>query len=171
MCSRSTPAHRLNVNWQCPLAVLRPRARSYNYFRGGAARLSRSGYRPRRRKADSTGIFAGGATPQAGQILALLLERLKGIEEIDRDSATMTVLLARSWRWRRKLPEDAGLHLALDIGSRGSCQIVCNIATNAGGNHVIRYGMGARVWASRPSWPTAPSSTALTEGDEEQCGL
>ncbi len=36
---------------------------------------------------------------------------------------------------------DAGLYLALDLGSRGSCQIGGNLATNAGGIRVIRYGM------------------------------
>jgi FAD/FMN-containing dehydrogenase len=86
-----------------------------------------------------TGL-AGGATPQAGQVV-LSLERLKGIEEIDRDSATMTVLAGTPLEMAQKAAEEAGLYLALDIGSRGSCQIGGNIATNAGGNHVIRYGM------------------------------
>jgi FAD/FMN-containing dehydrogenase len=86
-----------------------------------------------------TGL-AGGATPQAGQIV-LSLERLKGVEEIDRDSATMTVLAGTPLEIAQKAAEEAGLYLALDIGSRGSCQIGGNIATNAGGNHVIRYGM------------------------------
>jgi FAD/FMN-containing dehydrogenase len=86
-----------------------------------------------------TGL-AGGATPEAGQIV-LSLERLKGIEEIDSDSATMTVLAGTPLEVAQKAAEEAGLYLALDIGSRGSCQIGGNVATNAGGNHVIRYGM------------------------------
>jgi FAD/FMN-containing dehydrogenase len=36
---------------------------------------------------------------------------------------------------------EAGLFLALDLGARGSCQIGGNLATNAGGIRVIRYGM------------------------------
>ncbi len=36
---------------------------------------------------------------------------------------------------------EAGFFLALDLGSRGSCQIGGNLATNAGGIRVIRYGM------------------------------
>jgi FAD/FMN-containing dehydrogenase len=37
--------------------------------------------------------------------------------------------------------EAVGLHMALDLGARGSATIGGNIATNAGGNQVIRYGM------------------------------
>ena len=36
---------------------------------------------------------------------------------------------------------DAGFHLPLDFGARGSCHIGGAIATNAGGNQVIRFGM------------------------------
>jgi FAD/FMN-containing dehydrogenase len=37
--------------------------------------------------------------------------------------------------------EAAGLYFPIDLGSRGSCTIGGNLATNAGGNKVIRYGM------------------------------
>lgn len=36
---------------------------------------------------------------------------------------------------------EAGFLFPLDLGARGSCHIGGNIATNAGGNSVIRYGM------------------------------
>jgi FAD/FMN-containing dehydrogenase len=125
-----------NVNRQQPLAVLRPRsvaevsAALRACYGAGIAVVPQGGL---------TGL-TGGATPQAGQVV-LSLERLKGIEEIDRDSATMTVLAGTPLEMAQKAAEEAGLYLALDIGSRGSCQIGGNIATNAGGNHVIRYGM------------------------------
>jgi len=125
-----------NVNRQRPLAVLRPRsvaevsAALRACHAAGIAVVPQGGL---------TGL-AGGATPQAGQVV-LSLEKLKGVEEIDRDSAAMTVLAGTPLEMAQKAAEDAGLYLALDIGSRGSCQIGGNIATNAGGNHVIRYGM------------------------------
>lgn len=125
-----------NVNRQRPLAVLRPRsvaevsASLRACHAAGIAVVPQGGL---------TGL-AGGATPQAGQVV-LSLERLKGVEEVDRDSATMTVLAGTPLEAAQKAAEEAGLYLALDIGSRGSCQIGGNIATNAGGNHVIRYGM------------------------------
>ena len=125
-----------NVDRQRPLAVLRPRSVDEvstalrKCHEAGVSVVPQGGL---------TGL-AGGATPRAGQIV-LSLERLKGVEEIDRDSATMTVLAGTPLQAAQKAAEEAGLYLALDIGSRGSCQIGGNIATNAGGNHVIRYGM------------------------------
>jgi FAD/FMN-containing dehydrogenase len=125
-----------NVNRQRPVAVLRPRsvaevsAALRACHEAGIAVVPQGGL---------TGL-AGGATPRAGQVV-LSLERLKGVEEIDRDSATMTLLAGTPLEMAQKAAEEAGLYLALDIGSRGSCQVGGNIATNAGGNHVIRYGM------------------------------
>jgi FAD/FMN-containing dehydrogenase len=125
-----------NVNRQRPRAVLRPRSVAEV---SAALRLCHEAGIAIVPQGGLTGL-AGGATPQAGQV-ALSLERLKGVEEIDRDSATMTVLAGTPLEVAQKAAEEAGLYLALDIGSRGSCQIGGNIATNAGGNHVIRYGM------------------------------
>jgi FAD/FMN-containing dehydrogenase len=125
-----------NVNRQRPLAVLRPRSVAEVSASLGACHAAGLAVVP---QGGLTGL-AGGATPQAGQVV-LSLERLKGIEEIDRDSATMTLLAGTPLEMAQNAAEEAGLYLALDIGSRGSCQIGGNIATNAGGNHVIRYGM------------------------------
>lgn len=125
-----------NVDRQRPLAVLRPRSVAEvslalkTCHEQGLAVVPQGGL---------TGL-AGGATPRPGQVV-LSLERLKGIEEIDGDSATMTVLAGTPLEAAQEAAAEAGLYLALDIGSRGSCQIGGNIATNAGGNHVIRYGM------------------------------
>ncbi len=86
-----------------------------------------------------TGL-CGGATPQDDE-LALSLERLNGIEELDRDSMTMTVLAGTPLQTIQEAAVAAGLQFPLDLGARGSCNIGGNIATNAGGNEVIRFGM------------------------------
>jgi FAD/FMN-containing dehydrogenase len=86
-----------------------------------------------------TGL-AGGATPRAGE-LALSLERLAGVESIDADAGTLQVRAGTPLAVAQAAAEAQGLQLALDLGSRGSCTIGGNIATNAGGNRVIRYGM------------------------------
>ena len=86
-----------------------------------------------------TGL-AGGATPQAGE-LALSLERLNGIEELDEAAMTITALAGTPLQVLQEAAERAGLMLPLDFGARGSCQIGGAIATNAGGNQVIRFGM------------------------------
>jgi FAD/FMN-containing dehydrogenase len=86
-----------------------------------------------------TGL-AGGATPQAGWV-ALSLERLRGIEEIDAASASMTVWAGTTLEEVQQAASAAGWFYPVDLGARGSCQIGGNIGTNAGGNRVIRYGM------------------------------
>ena len=86
-----------------------------------------------------TGL-AGGATPQAGE-LALSLERLSGIEELDATAMTITALAGTPLQVLQEAAAEAGFLLPLDFGARGSCHIGGAIATNAGGNQVIRFGM------------------------------
>jgi FAD/FMN-containing dehydrogenase len=86
-----------------------------------------------------TGL-AGGAVPRATDI-ALSLERMRGIEEIDAAAATISVWAGTPLQEIQQAALDAGFLFPLDLGARGSCQIGGNIATNAGGNAVIRYGM------------------------------
>ena len=86
-----------------------------------------------------TGL-AGGATPQAGEI-ALSLERLTGVTELDEASMTMTVRAGTPLQLVQQAAEAAGLRLPVDLGARGSCQIGGNVSTNAGGNQVLSFGM------------------------------
>lgn len=85
-----------------------------------------------------TGL-SGGAIPRVSDI-ALSLDRMAGIEEIDTASATMTVLAGTTLQTAQEAASEAGFELALDLGARGSCQIGGNLATNAGGNRVIQSG-------------------------------
>ncbi|MDG1079771.1 MAG: FAD-binding oxidoreductase [Porticoccaceae bacterium] len=86
-----------------------------------------------------TGL-AGGATPQSGEI-AISLERMNGIEELDATAMTVTALAGTPLQVLQDAAEDRELFLPLDLGARGSCNIGGNVATNAGGTEVIRYGM------------------------------
>lgn len=85
-----------------------------------------------------TGL-AGGANPRAEDV-ALSLDLLTGIEEIDGRSGTMTVLAGTPLETAQQAAEAAGFLLPIDLGARGSCQIGGVLATNAGGVRVIRYG-------------------------------
>ena len=76
-----------------------------------------------------------------GGWVAISLERMTGIEEIDPASATMTVRAGTSLETIQKVADERGMFFPLDLGSRGSCAIGGNLSTNAGGNRVIRYGM------------------------------
>jgi len=90
-----------------------------------------------------TGL-CGGARPEPGWV-ALSMERMTGIEEIDSDSATMTVWAGTPLEVVQTAARNAGHYFALDLGARGSCAIGGNLSTNAGGNRVIRYGMAREL--------------------------
>lgn len=85
--------------------------------------------------------YCGGATPfdAANQIL-LNLSRMNRVLEIDPLGFTMTVeaglVLARA----QAVAAEQDLLFPLSMGSEGSCQIGGNLATNAGGLAVLRYG-------------------------------
>ncbi|MFC5522195.1 FAD-binding oxidoreductase [Polaromonas jejuensis] len=90
-----------------------------------------------------TGL-CGGSRPIADAI-ALSLERMVGIEEIDADAGTITVLAGTPLAVVQRAADDAGFFFPLDLGARGSCAIGGNLSTNAGGNRVIRYGMAREM--------------------------
>lgn len=86
--------------------------------------------------------YCGGATPDdSGTQIVLGLKRLNRIREVSPLDYSITVeagcLLAQ-------LQAAADAHerlFPLSLGSEGSCQIGGNLATNAGGMAVLRYGM------------------------------
>jgi FAD/FMN-containing dehydrogenase len=86
-----------------------------------------------------TGVV-GGATPVDGCVV-LSLERMTGIEGVDSAASTMTVAAGTPLQAVQEAAAHAGLFFPLDLGARGSAQVGGLIATNAGGNRVIRYGM------------------------------
>jgi len=89
-----------------------------------------------------TGLVGGGH-PDRDEV-ALSLERMSGIEEVDADAGTLTALAGTPLSLIQNAADNAGFHCGIDLGSRGSCTIGGNVATNAGGNQVIRYGMTRR---------------------------
>lgn len=123
-------------NAVAPLAVLRPATTTevsavlHACFAAGQPVAVQGGL---------TGL-CGGATPHPGE-MALSLERMHAIEEIDHTGMTMTVQSGTPLEAIQNAAAEAGLRFPLDLGARGSCAIGGNIATNAGGNEVIRYGM------------------------------
>ncbi len=86
-----------------------------------------------------TGLVEG--TVASSNELALTLERMTDIEEIDPVNRTMTVQAGVPLQAAQEAAEEKGLMLPLDLGARGSATVGGNVSTNAGGNRVIRYGM------------------------------
>ncbi|MDW7747405.1 FAD-binding oxidoreductase, partial [Halomonas sp.] len=86
-----------------------------------------------------TGLVHGAEA--APDELVVSLERMTAIEAVDPIGATLTVQAGAPLQSVQQAAEAVGLQFALDLGARGSCTIGGNIATNAGGIRVIRYGM------------------------------
>ena len=90
-----------------------------------------------------TGL-AGGAVARAGE-LVLSLERMNRIDDINVMAATVHVEAGVVNEAVQQVCAPHGLQWPIDLASRGSSQIGGNLATNAGGVRVIRYGH-ARNW-------------------------
>ena len=73
--------------------------------------------------------------------VVLSTEKMTGIVEIDRVGGTIVVEAGAVLQKVQEAVAGEGLHFPLDLGARGSCTIGGNIATNAGGINVLRYGM------------------------------
>lgn len=86
-----------------------------------------------------TGL-AGGAIANEGEIL-LSLERMRQIEEIDETGRTLTAQAGVTIEAIQNCARDKALMFALDFGARGSATIGGALATNAGGERALRYGM------------------------------
>ncbi|SDN44047.1 FAD-binding oxidoreductase [Vreelandella arcis] len=86
-----------------------------------------------------TGLVHGAeASPDE---LVISLERMSAIEEVDQVGGTLTVQAGAPLQRVQEAAKEVDLQFPLDLGARGSCTIGGNIATNAGGVRVIRYGM------------------------------
>ncbi|MBP9742689.1 MAG: FAD-binding oxidoreductase [Burkholderiales bacterium] len=69
------------------------------------------------------------------------LSRLNRIIEINKANHSIIVEAGCTLHQVQTAAMNTNLYFPLSIGSEGSCQIGGNIATNAGGIHVIKYGM------------------------------
>lgn len=86
-----------------------------------------------------TGL-AGGHDSTAADIV-LSTERMNRIETMDACTRTMVVEAGAILQTVQERAAEDGLMFALDLGARASCTIGGNIATNAGGVRVLRFGM------------------------------
>lgn len=88
----------------------------------------------------NTGL-AGGATPLAdGQDVVLSLSRMNRVRALDPANNTMTVDAGCILQRVKEAALAADRLFPLSLASQGSCEIGGNLATNAGGVHVLRYG-------------------------------
>lgn len=88
----------------------------------------------------NTGLSGGAVPDPSGDALVISLTRLASIREIDELNNTITaeagVLLYRV----QDAAESVGRMFPLSLAAEGTCTIGGNLATNAGGVQVLRYG-------------------------------
>jgi FAD/FMN-containing dehydrogenase len=86
--------------------------------------------------------YCGGATPdESGRQLLLSLRRLNRIRAVDADNFSLTAEAGCVLASVQRAAAVVERFFPLSLGSEGSCQIGGNLATNAGGLNVVRYGM------------------------------
>lgn len=88
----------------------------------------------------NTGLVGGSIPDGSGQQIVLSLTRLNRVLAIDPDNLSLTVQAGCRLVEVQQAAEAAGLFFPLSLASEGTCTIGGNLATNAGGTQVLRYG-------------------------------
>ena len=89
----------------------------------------------------NTGLVGGGVPDDSGTQVVLSLGRMRSIREVDPVAGTITVDAGVVLADVQAAAEQADRLFPMSLGSEGSCTIGGNLATNAGGTAVLRYGM------------------------------
>ncbi|HYD94646.1 MAG TPA: FAD-binding oxidoreductase [Noviherbaspirillum sp.] len=88
----------------------------------------------------NTGLVLGSVPDDSGSALILSTARLNRIRAIDPVNNTMTVEAGCILQRIQEAAAEAGRLFPLSLAAEGSCTIGGNLATNAGGTAVLRYG-------------------------------
>ena len=88
----------------------------------------------------NTGLVVGSTPDDSGTQVVLSLQRLRAVREIDAANLTITVEAGCVLQHLQEAALQAGFLFPLSLAAEGSCTIGGNLATNAGGTQVLRYG-------------------------------
>ncbi len=88
----------------------------------------------------NTGLVVGSVPDDSGTQVVLSLTRMNAVRAIDEANLTLTVEAGCVLQNLQEAAEQAGFLLPLSLAAEGSCTIGGNLATNAGGTQVVRYG-------------------------------
>jgi FAD/FMN-containing dehydrogenase len=88
----------------------------------------------------NTGLVGGSVPDASGTQVLLSLTRMNRIRAIDAANLTMTVDAGCVLQTVQQQAAAHGLLFPLSLAAEGSCTIGGNLATNAGGTQVLRYG-------------------------------
>ena len=88
----------------------------------------------------NTGLCGGSIPDASGEQVVLSLTRMTRIRDVDPANATITVEAGVILQTLQDAAAEAGRLFPLSLGAEGSCTVGGNLATNAGGTAVLRYG-------------------------------
>jgi len=88
----------------------------------------------------NTGLVGGSVPDASGTQVVLSLARMNRIRGIDAANSTLTADAGCVLQSLQEAAAAQGLLLPLSLAAEGSCMIGGNLATNAGGTQVLRYG-------------------------------
>ncbi|WP_077003442.1 FAD-binding oxidoreductase [Variovorax sp. KK3] len=88
----------------------------------------------------NTGLAVGSIPDESGTQVVLSLQRMNAVRAVDAANLTMTVEAGCVLQILQETAEKAGFLFPLSLAAEGSCTIGGNLATNAGGTQVLRYG-------------------------------
>ena len=88
----------------------------------------------------NTGLVGGGVPDASGQQVLLSLQRMNRVRSLDRDNLTITAEAGCVLQAVQEATTAAGLLFPLSLAAEGSCTLGGNLATNAGGTQVLRWG-------------------------------
>ncbi len=88
----------------------------------------------------NTGRVAGATPDDTGRMLIVNLARMNQVRALDAANDTMTVEAGCILKSLQEAADRADRLFPLSLGAEGTCQIGGNLASNAGGINVLRYG-------------------------------
>jgi FAD/FMN-containing dehydrogenase len=88
----------------------------------------------------NTGLCGGSIPDESGTQVVMSLTRMNAIRDIDTANETVTVEAGVILQHLQEAAAQAGRLFPLSLGAEGSCTVGGNLATNAGGTAVLRYG-------------------------------
>ena len=88
----------------------------------------------------NTGLAVGSVPDESGTQVVLSLQRMNAVRQVDAANLTITVEAGCILQSLQEVAEKAGFLFPLSLAAEGSCTIGGNLATNAGGTQVVRYG-------------------------------
>jgi FAD/FMN-containing dehydrogenase len=88
----------------------------------------------------NTGLVVGSTPDTTGRQVVLSLQRMNSVRALDAANLTITVDAGCILQQVQQAAGEAGFFFPLSLAAEGSCTIGGNLATNAGGTQVLRFG-------------------------------